>query len=391
MNESVYPYAQLIFSTIEFLIFVSLIYAGSKVSKIRNINSYWHYSSIAIIIYTLGKGLRFGRPVDYNLYCERYYDIGKYGIETSYEPLFQLICSFFNFINLPYFVFILFCSFMIIYSSFRIAKPYYKAALFIFPLFLIVTYSSEMLIRWYLAFSFYLIGLDFFIKSNYTKSFLWFIASACIHFGIIVVILLTIIGNLYNKKILSPKIVVILFTLTMFIGDLQWLHFFDSFIYIFSINEKAAFYVDNYTNIIDGTWKDTFYLELPKKIRLWLAYAIPIFYLNRTRTNIPPIFYNLFFIGVISLPLFLQVEILNRYNDCFLFFAMIVIGMFYKEMFMQFKKLPTHLKIGLFISIFCIYWSAVSYIFDNRPWYNMLFIWDDFNNKEKLPLYLFSK
>ena len=47
-------------------------------------------------------GLRFGREIDYNLYYERYNEIGQDITKSTYEPVFNVICWSLNQVGIPY-------------------------------------------------------------------------------------------------------------------------------------------------------------------------------------------------------------------------------------------------------------------------------------------------
>lgn len=82
------------------------IFVGNRLQHCKTNKTYWKNAFWIILSYSILMGLRFGRLIDYNIYFERYQDIGKNFIDSEYEFTFKVLCWCFYKLGLSYKVFI---------------------------------------------------------------------------------------------------------------------------------------------------------------------------------------------------------------------------------------------------------------------------------------------
>ena len=112
---------RIIYITLLFLMIFVLYYFGQSLKKDYRIFS--NAGIAALAAYTLNEGLRFGRGIDYNLYWS-VYDHFAAGWDSSKEPAFDLIQSFFLYFNLPFQALVIFMSFMFILGLLSLMRQY---------------------------------------------------------------------------------------------------------------------------------------------------------------------------------------------------------------------------------------------------------------------------
>ena len=229
-------------------------------------------------------------------------------------------------IGLPYQVFIVFCSFLLIFSFIFFLQEYRKAAPFILILFLYETANIENYIRWYLGISFFLFFLSFLNRSKYIYSAVFAIIACAFHVGILPLILILLLFFKIRYNIFHPLVVQTLFVLSLYLGSIKILGFLNPYISILGVDDKASSYTDKFGQLINGDYgligiRDA--LRWSTQIRKLLAYSFPIYFvpLLLKKKRIHFLDANLFNIGIIIAPIFGQVEILDRYGSAFLIFS----------------------------------------------------------------------
>ena len=127
----------LIFWVLRLVVFLSLLYSGYLISsKDQDGKSFWKFSSIGIIVYSLVEGLRWNRGVDYPHY---YQDLtGKLFTDYS-EYVYVWWTELFKFTGLPYWIAFIFYSFLLIHGFCCLMKHFKKQAIWALPLFFIIT------------------------------------------------------------------------------------------------------------------------------------------------------------------------------------------------------------------------------------------------------------
>lgn len=386
--QYIYSDIKFIYVIIKLLNISIFILFGYIISHSSN-KSYWKYSKILILSYTLTEGLRFGRMVDYNLYYERYIEIGKNFDSTTYEPLFKIICWILYNIGIPYQGFILLCSFILIYATLYLAQDYKKYLLYIVLLFLWETTKSENYIRWYLAFSLFLFSIYHLKHKKHILYILFSISSLGVHTGMFPVIILSYILYKIKRIILPHYLVEILFIICVFAGSVSVLMFLVPYVTYFAIGENMQVYANNFEALISGNLgvlgiHDD--LGTIANIRLLLAYSIPILYMKKIvqEKKIHVLDINLFIIGIIIMPIFNQVEILDRYAAAFMYFSIFASASTYYNILNNKNTYP-YIKIIAIICFLAAFWPSISDIFSRNKWYYLLFIWDA-NGSNYIPI-----
>ena len=367
---------------LEFAIFLLFGYIISKSPK-----HYWKYAIFPIAVFAIVEGLRFGREIDYNEYYFRYINIGQNFNSEDYEFIFKLICYTCYNIGIPYYLFIFFQSAFLIFCTFLFIKRYKQAIQYVLPLVLFELYGNNMFIRWYLAFSFFLLFLHYYLERKTYKSLFFIVITCLTHIGFTTLLPFIALHKLLSKKGISPKISVPLFLVTLFVSNLSYLNFIVTFSNILlklglgSIDPRLNLYLNSTEDIISGNFGNigVINLTISNSIRLAIAYIPAMLWgLKCMKKYHEGIFiYNLFVIGAIVSPLFLKVEILNRLSGVLVFFYSICGGILFFHAFKNIQRLRTPIKAIMLISYLCALWPNVSIaIRDNLRDNQMLFIWD---------------
>lgn len=366
----------------EFAIFLLFGYILSKSPK-----HYWKYAIIPILVFAIVEGLRFGREIDYNEYYFRYINIGQNFNSESYEFIFKLICYICYNIGIPYYLFIFFQSAFLIFCTFIFIRRYQKAIQYVLPLVLFELYGNNMFIRWYMAFSFFLLFLHYYIDKKTYKSLFFIIVTCLTHIGFTTLLPFIGLHKLLSKKGISPKISIPLFLMILFASNLSYLNFIVTFSNILlsvglgNIDPRINLYLNSTEDIISGNFGNVgiINLTISNSIRLAIAYIPAMLwglkYMKKYHEGI--FIYNLFVIGAIVCPLFLKVEILNRLSGVLVFFYSICGGVLFFYAFKNIQRLRAPIKMVIIISYLCALWPNVSIaIRDNLRDNQMLFIWD---------------
>lgn len=251
-----------IYWVLRILLLGILIYCGWGISY-DSPKKFTKYAWIAGTFYSLIQGLRWLRGADY----PHYYDdivtlLGKYpggisnGEETvDPEPLYELWCNVFYYSGLPFWVAFIIYSALLIGGVFMILKKIPNCAIWVLPTFFLLTQSSENIIRQYIAISFLLYAIYFYLNNDKKKMIYSLVAIILIHYsGIIaiVVFLLTIVLPEKIFKVLEKRnmiyIYIGLFIFIYFFWDISQLSTFADWIgnnLHLSEDSKGAHYIDN--------------------------------------------------------------------------------------------------------------------------------------------------
>ena len=371
----------------------AMIYFGKKIEKNR-ISKYWQYATGIIIAYSVTMGLRFGRMIDYNIYYSRFERIGQNFSSLNYELFFRSICWAFYNIGVPYWVFVFLCSTALISSLMFLAKDYKNYIPLVCILFIWETHNAENFIRWYLAFSFFIYAFVFFKRGKYKQAVLFSALASLTHIGSLLLISTTLAINLRKKELLPKFVALGLFTASVLVGNTGLLNFLVPYTHFLGFDERSSFYVDQFSDIVQGEFGLVGFMNvsLSNKIRVLLAYSIPLLMLGRMIKEklVSALDGNLFLVGAIVAPIFVQVEILNRYGEGFLFFSVVVSSATYGFIWNNRKCLPKQYVVFGAISFLANIWPVFSMLFSRNQWWTMLYIWDS-GNLDTLPLYLFLR
>lgn len=211
----------LIFWGLRLVVFLSLLYSGYLISyKDKDGKSFWKFSSIGIIVYSLVEGLRWNRGVDYPHY---YQDLtGKLFTDYS-EYVYVWWTELFKFTGLPYWIAFIFYSFLLIHGFCCLMKHFKKQAIWALPLFFIITVgSSENLIRQFIAVSMFEYALYFFLEKKYIKSIVFVIMTMQTHNSVLLTIAFALFVHLvhFDKKIKTGYLLVAIYLFLYYFGIL---------------------------------------------------------------------------------------------------------------------------------------------------------------------------
>lgn len=366
---------------------------GIKASKSKNDLQYWRVVIWIIIAYSLVEGLRWGRMVDWNLYCERYQEIGKSNSSDIFEPVFVIICYVFYNIGIPYWMFIVFQCGFLIFSCCLIIKRYKNISLYIFPLIPYLLLFNENFIRWFLALSFILISIHYQQENKRKYSILYFFISCFVHIGTIFFAPFLFYFRFFNRKLIDKRIAIILLGMSTMFASISQLHYlvyisdFLQSIGLGQIDPRLSFYLESAGRITEGEFgyvgiSDT---RTSTQIRWFLEYAPLLYFAPRyiSKYQSGYVFYNFTLIGAIFDPMFNLVEILGRITIFFLLFTAITAGITYYNVF---KRENNGIVFYLcLISFVCAVWPCISIMFQRTDFYDMTFIWDS-HGRDFLPV-----
>ena len=213
----------------------------------------------SIIIYTLNEGLRFGRGIDYNIYAKDFvYNTGNQYFENG-DLGFRYIGMLLQSLGMPFQAFVLLMSFILILSVLIFIRNFKECAPFALPLFLLLFYTAtENLMRWFLGFSFVLIGFSFIVQENKPiKNYIYFtlfsLLSFFFHFAIIIIPIIYIVLIRFKRPLLKPVVSISLFVLIALSFQTSIMLSLKEYLNVFSmLSDKSTFYIDNAEQWLTG-------------------------------------------------------------------------------------------------------------------------------------------
>lgn len=281
----------------------------------------------AVAVYTLNLGLRFGRGIDYNLYWNLYDNISKYG-ESDKEVTFTFFVKSLSSIGLPYQGLVLIESFMFILGLLFLLRNYPRLLPYALPLFAFFSLGEvENMIRWYLGFSFVLIGLSYLLNDNKKIYFLISCIGCLFHFGLLPVPLLFFFIYLLKKPILHPFVSIpLFFVIGLFFQTSFMLRFVDLFNVFAIISERSVTYASDAQYWLTSGFQGNYRNAFPGKITVaFLLLIVWCGYKCLDKSDHKVVFiYNLFLVGFIFRPIANLIELVIRYDDLFFFFRAVV-------------------------------------------------------------------
>lgn len=307
------------------------LFIGGKGIRYRKYSLVW----IGILSFTLNEGLRFGRWIDYNNYYFFYKEALSPYQDRFSERLFVLLCRFVDAIGGEFQLLILIMSFMHIYAGFFFLRLYKEVGFYALPFFALFTYqTAENHLRWYLGFSFILIGLYYFLKENENKKkyFLFTVFSIIalnIHFGLCFVIPL-FIAIYYFKGTIHPLISIAIYVTLLFLFQIDFMLQFTDMVNALSVLGGR---VEGYANNAER-WLTTSALGIEKESSFRGISATALyFYCVYVGYKVKPLFgkkylyaYNLFLFGFLLNPIAARIEILGRIHNLFFLFIAVILA-----------------------------------------------------------------
>lgn len=358
-------------------------YIGRKyTNNLLDNKTYWMFSSIMILGYVIFMGLRYGRLVDYEVY-NRIWESIQWGYNEGFEPLFASVMLFFKKSGLSYEIFIAFTSLLFIFSFFLYIKDR-PSLIVIAPILLLFECAmAENFIKWYVSFSFVLIGLYFYRKNQLIKASIFAIISCLLHYGMGIVLIPIIILLLFNKHLFNNVICLLIFVFVSFYGSTNILNIFEPLMPYLGFNEKILVYAQQYNDIVNGQFgvmgftEEKGFFEI---IRNVVAYGIPILYAPMlVKLKKLPVFeVNAFFIGSIIDPIFTQVELLGRISGCFHFFSIFVCSSVYLAILKKQIAIPAYCRVASMCGLVFLIWHTFRYCLGigRDSVEDLRFVWD---------------
>lgn len=116
------------------ILVILISYWYCKKASYKKEKDYWKLATVPILVFTFEEGLRWGRHIDWCAYYNVYNSLGTRTNTTEIEYLFELLWGTMARLGFPYYVAISLCSFLLIYSFFKFAKPYRQLLYLFLPL-----------------------------------------------------------------------------------------------------------------------------------------------------------------------------------------------------------------------------------------------------------------
>lgn len=358
---------------IYFLIYIGmyivLFLSGYFIDRSRRLK--WYMWIIPIFAYALNVGLRFGRGTDYYLYLEDF-DRFADGSYPGEEPFFYFLCHFIRDglgYSWPSAVFIM--SFIMMTSGCVLLSSHKGIISYALPLFAYYSSFSEQLSRWFLAFSFVIIGIMFFQKElekhNLCIALLLFFCGILFHYGIIIVVLILIIIRKFDTPLLSPPIAVVLMLFTYtFLDSTIFSGYLDKFSFL-SINGRFDNYFVDKTRFIKEF--ENYGLSITDLIIFIIFIYKGATLVNKCKSLV--YFYNIALIGVVLSPFMLKYELLLRINYCLTFFMFLLLAYAF---YFDFKKFRFSSFFSLLVALMLL--KNIVFSSFSIPGYKLLYIWD---------------
>ena len=305
----------LIYLTFRILLTLVAIFNAIHISQSKKAVTLKSFIPI-IIAYTLYAGLRWGRGIDYNIYYWVYKGIVEGGGREDNEPLFELLVKIFGLMGLEWKHFVLFMSFFLAIASCTFLRLFKKGLVLIVPFWFLSINDAENLQRWYLAFSFILIGIPHLINENVKKFLIFALLGFLVHYGIVLVLFpLVAIWHFSQKGILSPWISTVLYFLGFFLFSPDMMGIFTDFVANVDIGTRFASYQTDAEGWLTGSNKDYLYRTanilniIPSLFLIFVGHS----YIQQKKDDrLLVTLYHWTMFSVIFLPIALQIELLRR-------------------------------------------------------------------------------
>lgn len=360
-----------------------VLYRAGKSLQVRH--KIWSSAGIAAIItYTLNEGLRFGRGIDCVYGMVGYNDI-TLGYESKvYIGYYYLEYFLGSKLELSYQYLILILSFMFILGTLFLMKNYKEVLPIALPLFVLVSCSTvENLMKWWLAFSFVMIGLYYQISSGkkqpHPKFLFWSAISLLFHPATLPIPIIFYLLYRKDKPLMKPLWAIAFFFIVSFFFQSSFMQqFVDLVNSLSTLSERFSGYGDNAEywlmkapgGVLSGALPgiaDTMCLCL----MVYMGYKAVI---NAGKNYV--FAYNLFLVGFLFFPIGRQIELVLRFVHPFMFFRAIVLAFIIKMIYQEKRvRLQPIFTIG---ALFVFLWWGASYFrtpFNKTP-NKLLYVWD---------------
>ena len=194
----------------------------------------------AIIVYTLNEGLRFGRGIDYNLYGMAYERLES-GKDVNWDPSFLFLGKLFVEFGIPWQGYVMLMSFVFIVAMLIMLKGFKEIMPLALPLFALFSLSEvENMVRWYMGFSFIMIGISFILNNApkcKIKFFLFSVIACSFHIALLPIPLLFYLVFLRKTPLLAPiPAIILFFCIALFFQS----NFMMQFVELFNIFSRTS-------------------------------------------------------------------------------------------------------------------------------------------------------
>lgn len=341
----------------------------------------------AVLVYTFNEGLRFGRGIDYNLYGIEYEKLSSTGY-SDWDISFQYIARALIAMDVPWQGFVMLMSFIFIVATILLLRNFSEVLLYALPLFVLFTRNeTQNMVRWYLGFSFVLIGLSYLLKeeSRYNFKFWGFSIFACtFHLALLPLPIVFYLLHLRKLPLLSPLWVLLLYFSIAFFFQTDFMKRFVDIVNLLSMSlgsasERLANYGNRAEYWLTGGFAGTSeHSALPNMHELiFLSCLVIVGYKAVINKGGNYVFaYNMFVVGLLAYPLALQIELVQRFDQPFLFFRAIVLACIIECVFVK-RTVPVNQLAWLFSVLIVLNMGRKIIItpFNGNP-DKYLYVWD---------------
>lgn len=371
------------------LMLIALWQAGKGLQKSYRILSVSGLSALAV--YTLNEGLRFGRGIDYNIYWQTYEQMEQ-GWVVDKDSLFVALSKLLIYLGIPYQGEIMLMSFVYILSLLFFLRHFKDTAPLTIPLFVLFSLLQvENMVRWYLGFSFILIGLSFLLDRKQPHRIRWYIffsiVASLFHFGLSVIPILYYLISLRKTPLLTP-----ILTLALFYGIyiLFEVDFMLNFVDIVETYGQLYTFTESYASNAEYWLTSGFaglgssgVIRMTELFFLTLLVIIGHRCVKMTRNENYVYAYNLFIVGLLLYPISKKIELVIRFTQVFFFFRAIILSLII-YMYVIKKRLIVH-EILIFVvgAVFLKYIADTYFIpplSGDKTTHRYMYVWDKSNN-----------
>lgn len=361
-----------------------LFSVGQRLQKHYKI---WSGAGIAAILaYTLNEGLRFGRGLDYNMGGMAYERFAYYGGDfdnyIGYAYLVKALVKF----NVPWQGCVMIMSCLFIVGLLFLMRSQKEVVSFALPLFVLVSsVTVENLFKWYMAFSFFMIGLSYQMENLNTlnKKYVFFSCfSILFHYAFLPVPFVFYFLIKFDRPILTPIWSILLFFAIVFFFETSFmLHFADLINNASMLSDRFAGYADNMEEAFTKGFRGRETSPLPGVGELLFLICIVIFGYKCVKLMDQKYvyIYNLFLLGFLLKPITNQIPLLARYDHVLFFFRAVVFACVLQKIYKERKKIFNPNIVAVASLIFFLWLSA----FVKKPLTDIperyLYVWNQGN------------
>lgn len=347
----------------------------------------------AILIYTLNEGLRFGRGIDYNLYGMSYETLEATG-DYDWDLSFLLIAKILIALDVPWQGYVLLMSFTFIVVTIKLLSVYKEVLPYALPFFVLFSiFETENMVRWYMGFSFIMIGIAHLLKHDrlidssdtaeqteitndedtddvehttnkhpHLIKYWLYCAFACtFHLALAPLPIAIFLIYRYKKVLISPIWTLVCYFAIAFIFKADFMLQFVALANMLSmtmsgVSERMGSYGDRAEYWLTGGYAGTEvhspFPDMQELIFLcflvWLGYKV---IKNAERCYI--FAYNMFLVGFLANPVARQIELIQRFDQPFLFFRAIVLACIVEYVFVR-RQIVIHQTAWIVSVLICL-------------------------------------